>query len=310
MMNAASPDVVLLGNLLVDDIVLRDGQTLMGEPGGAVLHAALAAALWGAKVGICSVAGTDYPAHALEQLAAKGIDLAGVRRLERTGGRAWLLYEPAVRRTVHHLDCPSHADVSPTLGDVPASWFAARAFHLAPMPLDRQLELAHGLAPQVPGSRLISLDPFELVRDGTLAAWREVLTHIDLFFVSEDEWRLAGDADAIIPALAGPRLAHIAFKRGASGGRLADLHQGRSRTWSSRAREVVDATGAGDSFAGGFLAGLVAHGDVSRSIEQGIVSASFAIEDWGGRGLMAATPAIAAERHAEWFAGAETGAIS
>jgi ribokinase len=154
------------------------------------------------------------------------------------------------------------------------------------------------------------LDPFELVRDGTLAAWREVLTHIDLFFVSEDEWRLAGDADAIIPALAGPRLAHIAFKRGASGGRLADLHQGRSRTWTSRAREVVDATGAGDSFAGGFLAGLVAHGDVSRSIEQGIVSASFAIEDWGGRGLMAATPAIAAERHAEWFTGAETGAIS
>ena len=87
MMNTARPDVVLLGNLLVDDIVLRDGQTLMGEPGGAVLHAALAAALWGAKVGICSVAGTDYPSHALEQLAAKGINLAGVRRLDRTGGR-------------------------------------------------------------------------------------------------------------------------------------------------------------------------------------------------------------------------------
>ena len=40
-----------------DDIVLRDGRTLMGEPGGAVLHAALAAVLWGARVGICSVAG-------------------------------------------------------------------------------------------------------------------------------------------------------------------------------------------------------------------------------------------------------------
>ena len=68
------------------------------------------------------------------------------------------------------------------------------------------------------------------------------------------------------------------------------------------AREVVDATGAGDAFAGGFLAGLVTHRDVNRALEQGIVSASFAIEDWGGRGLMAATPAVAAERHAEWFA--------
>ncbi len=300
-MTAAAPHIVLLGNLLVDDIVLRDGRTLMGEPGGAVLHAALAASLWAARVGICSVAGTDYPADALAALATRGIDLAGVRRLDRSGGRAWLLYEPDVRRTVHHLDCPSHADVSPTLADLPESYQAARAFHLAPMPLFRQLELAHGLTPAPGTPRLVSLDPFELVRDGTLAAWRDVLTHIDLFFVSEDEWRLAGDAEGIVPSLAGPRLKHVAFKRAANGGRLLDLHEGRSRTWQSRSRAVVDATGAGDAFAGGFLAGLVTHGDVGRSIEQGIVSASFAIEDWGSRGLLAASPAAAAQRHAGWF---------
>lgn len=305
-MNAAAPDVVLLGNLLVDDIVLRDGRTLMGEPGGAVLHAALAAALWGVKVGICSVAGTDYPARALDTLAARGIDLGGVRRLDRTGGRAWLLYEPAVRRTVHHLECPSHADVSPTLADVPRAWLAARVFHLAPMPLVRQLELAHGLAPAKGENRLVSLDPFELVRDGTLAAWQDVLNHLDLFFVSEDEWRLTGDAeDVFLTSLAGPRLRLVAFKRAANGGRLLDLHEKRSRAWHSRSRDVVDATGAGDAFAGGFLAGLVTHGDVGRGIEQGIVSASFAIEDWGARGLMDATPSRAAERYAEWFTTAE-----
>jgi len=305
-MTAAAPDVVLLGNLLVDDIVLRDGRTLMGEPGGAVLHAALAAALWGARVGICSVAGTDYPAEALAALTARGIDLAAVRRLDRTGGRAWLLYEPAVRRTVHHLDCPSHADVSPTLADVPPAWLAARVFHLAPMPLTRQLDLAHGLAPAAGEKRLVSLDPFELVRDGTLAAWRDVLTHLDLFFVSEDEWRITGDAeDVFLTSLAGPRLRHVAFKRAANGGRLLDLHGKQSRTWRSRSRAAVDATGAGDAFAGGFLAGLVTHGDVNRAIEQGIVSASFAIEDWGARGLMAATPDHAAQRHAEWFVTAE-----
>lgn len=298
----AAPDIVLLGNLLVDDIVLRDGRTLLGEPGGAVLHAALAAALWGAKVGICSVAGTDYPNAALDALAARGIDLVGVRRLDRTGGRAWLLYEPAVRRTVHHLDCPSHADVSPTLADVPPAWLAARAFHLAPMPLPRQLDLAHGLAPAAGVHRIVSLDPFELVRDGTLAAWRDVLTHLDVFFVSEDEWRLTGDAeDVFLTSLAGPRLRHVAFKRAANGGRLLDLQQRESRTWRSRSRVVVDATGAGDAFAGGFLAGLVTHGDVGRSIEQGIVSASFAIEDWGARGLMVASPGAAEDRRAQWF---------
>ncbi len=300
-MTCPPPDIVLLGNLLVDDIVLRDGQTLMGEPGGAVLHAALAASLWGARVGIASVAGTDYPSTALEALACRGVDLAGVRRLDRTGGRAWLLYEPAVRRTVHHLDCPSHADVSPILADLPPSWMDARIFHLAPMPLGRQLDLAHGLTPPPGSPRLISLDPFELVRDGTLAAWRDVLTHVDLFFVSEDEWRLGGDANGIVPSLAGPRLRHVAFKRGADGGTLLDLHEGLTRSWHSRSHEVVDTTGAGDAFAGGFLAGLVTHGDVPRSIEQGIVSASFAIEDWGARGLMAATPELAARRHGGWF---------
>ena len=76
-----APDLVLVGNLLVDDIVLADGRTLMAEPGGAVLHAALAASLWGCRAGIVSVAGTDYPSAALEALAARDVDLAGVRRL-------------------------------------------------------------------------------------------------------------------------------------------------------------------------------------------------------------------------------------
>lgn len=63
--NTAAPTLVLLGNLLVDDIVLADGRTLLGEPGGAVLHAALAASLWDARVGLVSVVGSDYPAIGL-----------------------------------------------------------------------------------------------------------------------------------------------------------------------------------------------------------------------------------------------------
>ena len=99
-----APDLVLLGNLLVDDIVRRDGTTLMGEAGGALVHAALAARLWDARVGLVSVLGSDYPADVLDALAARGVDLAGVRPLGRPGGRAWLLYERGIRRVIHHLD--------------------------------------------------------------------------------------------------------------------------------------------------------------------------------------------------------------
>jgi sugar/nucleoside kinase (ribokinase family) len=301
-----APELVLLGNLLVDDIVLRDGRTLMGEPGGAILHAALGAQLWGVRVGLVSVAGDDYPLAALEALANRGIDLAGVRYLNRRGGRAWLLHEAGVRRVIHHLDCPTHDEVSPTLADIPDNYWSARAFHLAPMPIARQQQLAAGLAARANDSCastpwLVSLDPCELVRDDNLVEWSQVLAHVDAFFPSQDELRISGDPAAIVRGVAGKRLRFVALKRGAEGGRLLDFHSELSPSWTARARHSVDSTGAGDAFVGGFLAGWLAYGDAQRGVEQGIVGASFAIEDWGARGLLAATPEQARSRWQEWF---------
>ncbi len=105
-----TPDVVCAGNLLVDDLVFEDGRTAMGQAGGALLHAALAAAAWGARVGCVSVVGTDYPAAALDRLRARGAMLDGVAQLPGPGARIWLLYEGAARQMVHRLGRPSHAE--------------------------------------------------------------------------------------------------------------------------------------------------------------------------------------------------------
>jgi ribokinase len=257
------------------------------------------------------VAGTDYPRAALEALAERGIDLAGVRQLGRPGGRAWLLYEAGVRRVIVHLDCPSHAEVSPTLADVPEHYWGARALHLAPMPLARQQELAEGIFKRCGGNSLharplVSLDPYELLRDDNLELWPAVLKHVDAFFPSEDEVRVRGDVVSVLRKIAGRRLRLVALKRGEHGGELLDLHFETVTKWTSRAREIVDATGAGDAFVGGFLAGWLEHGDAIRAIEQGIVAASFAIEDWGARALMATTPEQAKARWQQWFGSAVT----
>ena len=298
----AAPDLVLVGNLLVDDIVLADGTTLLGEPGGAVLHAALAANLWGCRVGILSVVGTDYPESALDALAARGIDLAGVRPLGRTGGRAWLLHEPSARRIIHHLDGPSHADVSPTSADLPAAWRAARGIHLAPMPFERQFELARDLtSPDTRRRPFVSLDPFEIVRDESADRWREPLGHVDALFAGEDDLRLSGAAASAVGDLAGDRLRLLVLKQAERGGTLLDRHAAETHRWSARADRVVDVTGAGDAFAGGFLAGWLASGNMARSLAQGVVSASFVLEDWGSRGLGRATAAIARGRLTDWF---------
>jgi sugar/nucleoside kinase (ribokinase family) len=309
-MTAHSPDLVVMGNLLVDDIVLQDGTTLMGEPGGAVLHVALAASLWGTRVGLVSVAGDDYSQATLDALTERGIDLTGVRPLGRLGGRAWLLHEAGVRRVIHHLDCPTHEESSPVLGDIPASYEAARAFHLAPMPIIRQQVLAAGLAARPHGrpsatEAFVSLDPYELLLDDNLSQWPSVLAHIDAFFPSEDEVRFSGDAEPALRRVAGERLRYVALKRGVRGGELLDLRNGLVSEWTARARQTVDVTGAGDAFVGGFLSGFLSCGDTQRAIEQGIVAASFAIEDWGARGLLSATSAQANARWQEWF-GAHT----
>jgi sugar/nucleoside kinase (ribokinase family) len=174
------------------------------------------------------------------------------------------------------------------------------------MPIARQQELAAGLAARTDASSMpiaafVSLDPYELLLDDNLAQWPSVLAYIDAFFPSEDEVRFSGEAEPALRRIAGERLRYVALKRGIRGGQLLDLYTGHAPEWTARARQTIDVTGAGDAFVGGFLSGFLRFGDAQRGIEQGIVAASFAIEDWGARGLLSATPADADARLQEWF---------
>ncbi len=291
------PELVIAGNLLVDDLVFDDGRTRVCEPGGAVLYAALGAALWGVRVGLVSLRGDDYPAWALEALEARGIDLGGVRDQGGPGVRAWLLYEEGRRQIVHRLERPTHAEVSPRLEHVPDDWSAARAFHLTPMPLECQRALVSGLREREAG--FVSLDPHTPLRESTLGEWRPVLERLDALFVGQDEMRLEGlqdDPRAALSRLVGGRLRYVAHKQGERGGTLLEARGGRSLSWPALAARVVDPTGAGDAFAGGFLAGVLRGDEPRAALRRAAVSASFALEDWGPRGLLRARPEDAQAR--------------
>jgi sugar/nucleoside kinase (ribokinase family) len=301
------PDLVVLGNLLVDDLVFPDGRTRMGQPGGAALYASLGASLFGLRTGLSSVKGTDYPRAALDALTARGVDLAGLLEMDRSGLRTWLLYEGRRRQVIHHLDGPTHAEVSPELERIPAPWLEAPAFHLAPMPFDVQRRLLAALGRR-DGARL-SLDPYAIFREDTLESWRQLLAGVDVLFLSEDDLELPGAADdprAALRRLAGAqppgsRLRLALLKRGARGGVLYDVREDRSTEWGPRAERVVDPTGAGDAFAGGFLAASLRGETIERALQRGVVAASFAIEDWGAARILATTAGEAAERLTEWF---------
>lgn len=292
-------DLVVLGNLLVDDVVFPDGRTRMAEPGGAVLYFALAARLWDVRVGVVAIRGDEYPAETLDRLAARGIALDGVRPLGRPGLRTWLLYEGARRRVVHRLEGPTHLEMSPRPGQIPPDWHEARAFHLAPMPFEVQQTLAEALSGKE--GRRVSIDPYVLFRPDTVDTWRGLLAQVDDLFLSDDEMEIGGNEGDVLRGLARGRLRTVVYKRGARGGLLYDARADRLVPWSPRARAVVDPTGAGDAFAAGVLAGWLRGEPHERALERGIVGASFAIEDWGPAGLFRATPQAAEERRREWF---------
>lgn len=274
-------DLVVVGNLLVDDLVYDDGQTRMGEPGGALLHAALGASGWGARVGLVSILGTDYPTRAVETMVAHGICLDGVKRLATPGARVWLLYENGVRRMVPRLGRPSHEDVSPTPEHVPAHYHDAPAMHVAPMPLARQKAMVEAFGQ---GNRLVSVDPCDVLTAETFTVFRAMSAHTDVLFLSDDEIGIPDRARAM-RALATGRTRYVLHKRGRQGGTVYRRDRSETIDWAPFAADEVDPTGAGDSFAAAFMAALSTGASLEVSLQRAALTASIAVSGVGSESL-------------------------
>ena len=133
------PDVVVIGNLTIDDIVHANGETTMASPGGNTLHAAAGARIWGVSVGVVARVGADFPAAALDRLRDAGIDILGLRPIAGPTVRNWVVYEEDGRRTWVYRTPPERSlEVAPRPEDVPAEWTGQHGrtpvVHVAAMP--------------------------------------------------------------------------------------------------------------------------------------------------------------------------------
>lgn len=242
-------DLVVVGNLLIDD--------LQGQPplaGGAALHTALAARRCGLEVAVHSVVGEDYPLQILEEA---GVHLS-LTRLAGPGGRAVMRYTEH-GRTLEHRG-PGHETMTPQRPQP----FQTRMLHLAPMP--RRWQLFH-LAQGTPGSAL--LDPYPRM---TLSYWQELHPlqgQLRALLLNIEE------LDVEPQALSDDCL--VVVKKGAKGGETLNP----SCAWRAVETEVVDPTGAGDAFAGGFAAGLVQGLSLPAALNLGAEQAALVISRLG-----------------------------
>jgi sugar/nucleoside kinase (ribokinase family) len=283
--------ILTVGELTIDDVVVEDQDIDWKQPGGGGLYSAVGALLWHGHSAICSAVGPDYPQAALERLESRGIDTSSVlRTTECNSIGLWLLYESSGARhqfeksaggTFERLD-----GLRPSIRDHRRS---PAGVHLAPQSSSGHVRAraeCDGLDVPVSLDLLIETyidcDPY---LDG------EVFKGLAAFLPSEQEvlslWGHTDVARLWDWLRARGFSGHLIVKRGEQG--VAVAVDGDIVAVPAAPADVLDPTGAGDAFCGGFVAGLVATGDPVLAAQYGVVSSSFIVET---RGALAALDAL------------------
>ncbi|MHA7277179.1 carbohydrate kinase family protein [Arthrobacter sp. Hz1] len=291
--------LLTIGELTVDDVVVEDDRADWKQAGGGALYSAVGALVWTNDVALNSVVGTDFPEGLLSSLDAQGICLDAVSRSPHALSIGlWLLYESdGTRRQFEKKRGATFADTDRLRVSPYTAGLNPLGVHIAPQSSQGQvLALQHLAGRDVVRTLDLLIEPSI---DKTPYLDGSVFRELDAFLPSAQEVRdVWGHSD--IQTLSNWLIAHgsnatLAIKRGPDG--VDVLAEGTVTNVPTVIDDLIDPTGAGDAFCGGFLAGLVATGDPIEAAIRGSVSASFVCET---RGAVAAAiridPEIAEHR--------------
>jgi sugar/nucleoside kinase (ribokinase family)/fructoselysine-6-P-deglycase FrlB-like protein len=280
--------VIIIGNLTIDDVIRPDGSSQMGTLGGNTVHAAAAALTWTGDVGVVARCGTDFPAAALSRLRAAGADTSGIRPVDGPTVRNWVIYEAdGTRNWVYRTPHGRGAEVAPRPADIPGPWLdgTAPVVHVAAMPLAAATAIVQSVRSRA-GAAVITLDTHEDWRPGDEVLKAARLA--DVFVPSRTELaELAGydDPPRAAAGLLEAGLRCVVVKLGGDGVLVARPGSAPARVPAARV-EVADPTGAGDSFCGGFAAGLALGEDPAEAAWRGCATAAAAIGAAGSLRLL------------------------
>ena len=288
MARSSTPDLILVGQVTIDDVVPATPGPWHRQLGGSVLYA-LAGALQclpGARIGIVTRTGQGFP-FALDALLDR---LGVIHRVSHPIAFPhlveWLIYEPdASRRSL-----PRNPEllgfggegasesreaylerlqlIAPRAAEIPPAWLPAAAVHLCPQVGNRHVESITHLRDKVDW---ISVDPsphYSRGLDATALTAR--LAGISAYLPSQQELgqHHTLSEEAVIAALYAGGFPEVVLKRGARGALLAA--SGSLQVIPATPVEAVDPTGAGDAFCGAYaacrLAGDAPHAAATRAV--------------------------------------------
>ena len=288
----SGPEFIAVGSVIIDDIVYPDGRTSMGVLGGGGTHAAYAMALAGTRPGLVALVGEDLPAEIRLRLE-EDFDTSGLVWSPHQQARGWQIFEWDGRRNeIFRVDIIEPFMYGPD-ADNPAIPFAeARG-----MTLLRAPEHVAGWRARFPGAILL----WEPMRIFMLSADHEAflsgVPHADIVSPNLHEaqtmYGLEDEAEILRRMLAdGCKV--VALRMGELGSLVA--RQADNKAYAIPAVDVadlVDQTGAGNAYCGGFVVGWCRERDLPTAGCYGAAAASFTLEYVG-------CAEIPPERDAEW----------
>lgn len=274
--------LLVVGSIALDSVDTPFGSTADAVGGSAVFFSYAASLLY--PVQMVGVIGDDYPEEEIARLAERGVDVSGV---ERKSGESFRW------RGKYSYDLQSRETLETRLGvfakfqpKIPPAFRGAKYVFLGN--IDPELQL--GVLDQIAAPTLVACDTMNYWIESKRDVLLELLRHIHILMVNDSEAReLSGDWNVYRAARwileRGPKM--VVIKQGVYGAIL--LREDRIFYIPAYPlEEVFDPTGAGDAFAGGFMAHLARTDDIAepnlrRAMVYGAAMGSFAVERFAVR---------------------------
>ncbi len=274
--------LLVVGSVAFDTVETHAGRR-EDVLGGSATFFSTAASFF-TPVRLVAVVGEDFPEHHVAELQARGVETAGLQRQPGKTFRWEGRYDDLNEATTLDTQLNVFEHFKPEL---PTGFEQSDYVFLANIDPVLQGQVLD----QIRAPRLVALDTMnfwiEDIIPGKRAALEAVIRRVDLLFVNDKEAELLSGEDNVVKAAQrirdmGPST--VVIKRGEFGA-LMFSSDGIFAVPAMPLEQVVDPTGAGDSFAGGFMGFLAASGRVDaegirRAAVAGSVTASFAVEDF------------------------------
>ena len=290
--------VLVVGTVGIDRVETPHGER-SDLLGGSASFAGLAASFH-APVSLNSVVGEDFPAHHRAIWEKRKIDLSGLQVAKGKTFRWHGQYEQNMnnRRTIS-TDLNVVADFQPQLPESQKKLPFVLLGNLAP-------DLQHSVLDQMQKPKFVVADTMNLWIDIARPRLLELLGRIDLLILNDSEATQLSDESNLVRAARwlrerGPR--YVAVKKGEHGCFLSGP-EGAFAAPAVPLEQVLDPTGAGDTFAGGLTGYLAGQREANLStLAQGVIEgtllASFTVEDFSLNRLASLTEKEIASRRRE-----------